>query len=294
MLPFAAIIPEHALQSLVTQWLTEDSSCGFDVGAVCVGTSPATAVLYAKSSGIVCGIPFFDAVMTRVGCVARWEPGVVDGYEVNIYNGKKKKVVLGYVEGPAASLLRGERVALNALAECSGMATAAHRAVQISKRYNWRGSVAMTRKTTPGFRLVQKYAGIVGGIDPHRYGLSSMVMLKDNHVVACGGNVETAIKQVRKCGGFAVKVEVECGTLEEGLVAAKHGADVAMLDNMKPAEFKECAVEMKRAHPNVLIEGSGGLNFDTIGDYMIPEADILSFSINRFASPVDMSLKITQ
>lgn len=283
--PYNAILPEHLLHTLAESWLMEDSSSGFDAGAAAVGKTSAQAVLYQKSDGVVAGRPFFDAVMHAVGCEVTWK--VKEGA---VHEGVSGRVELATVTGPCASLLRGERVALNALAECSGVATAARRASELAQ--NWTGRVAMTRKTTPGFRAVQKYGVILGGMDPHRYALSGMCMLKDNHIMACGGDVELAVKRARAVGGFSVKVEVECGCVEEALHAGKAGADVVMLDNMNPVQFDTVAKKVKEEYPNIIVEGSGGLNFDTLKSYMSPYADVLSFSVNRYATPVDMSLKV--
>ncbi len=283
--PYDAIIPEHLLRSLAESWLVEDSSGGFDTGAAAVGCSPAQAVLYQKSDGVVAGRPFFDAVMHAVGCEVSWKVN-----EGAVYENVSGRVELATVTGPCASLLRGERVALNALAECSGVATAARRVSELAR--HWTGRVAMTRKTTPGFRPVQKYGVIVGGMDPHRYALSGMCMLKDNHIMACGGDVRVAVKRAREVSGFSVKVEVECGCIEEALRAGLAGADVVMLDNMDPTQFAKAAKMVKEEYPNIIVEGSGGLNFETLQSYMAPHADILSFSVNRYSTPVDMSLKI--
>lgn len=289
-IPYQSIIPEHALQTLAERWLAEDCSSGFDTAAAAVGTSPTQATLYLKSPGVVAGIPFFNAVMKAVGCTVEWL--IVDGTQYGHLETSKEPI--GTVRGPACALLRGERIALNAIAECSGVATAARRASDIARAREWQGRVAMTRKTTPGFRMVQKYGVIVGGMDPHRYALSGMCMLKDNHINACGGNVEKAIRCVRACGGFSVKVEVECANVEEALRAGRAGADVVMLDNMTPKVFANAAKTVKLDFPNIIVEGSGGLNFDTIAEYMVEYADVLSFSVNRYATPLDMSLKIEE
>lgn len=122
------------------------------------------------------------------------------------------------VSGPVWALLRGERVALNVLARASGIATAAAAVVRLAREQGWHGEVAGTRKTTPGFRLVEKYALLVGGASTHRMSLSDMVMLKDNHVWSTGTIAASVLKARRACG-FSSRVEVECRSLEEAVEA---------------------------------------------------------------------------
>lgn len=287
MFNYSCILPSTVADALAEHWLEEDCST-FDHGAMAVGTTPATGVLYLKSAGVLAGVPFFEAVMRTVGCSVKWEASATEGTSLECSVGR---LALATVRGPACELLRGERVALNALAECSGVATAARRAAALAKQMGWRGRVACTRKTTPGFRLPQKYGTIVGGMDAHRFDLGGMVMLKDNHVQVAR-NVREAVRRVRSSAGFSVKIEVECSSTEEALAAARAGADVVMLDNFDVAGFAEAARCVKGRFPNVIVEGSGGLNFDNLRNYMIPEVDVLSFSVNRHAVPLDMSMKI--
>lgn len=143
------------------------------------GAAPSQAVLWAKSPGVLAGRPFFDAIFAQVNCQVSWF----------LPEGSKLVPVarVAEVRGPAHCLLLGERVALNTLARCSGVASAAAAAVQAAREAGWAGHVAGTRKTTPGFRLVEKYGLLVGGAAAHRYDLGGLVMVKDNHVLAAGG-----------------------------------------------------------------------------------------------------------
>ncbi|KAL8951895.1 MAG: hypothetical protein Q9222_002170, partial [Ikaeria aurantiellina] len=123
------------------------------------------------------------------------------------------------VRGPIRKILLGERVALNTLARCSGIATKTSSLLRLLHQHATRPppTLAGTRKTTPGFRLAEKYALLVGGADPHRHDLSSMTMLKDNHIWACAGNITKAVHTAKAAGGFAIKVEVECQSEEEAV-----------------------------------------------------------------------------
>jgi nicotinate-nucleotide pyrophosphorylase (carboxylating) len=154
-------------------------------------------------------------------------------------------------------------------------------------------TLAGTRKTTPGFRLVEKYGMLVGGVDPHRHDLSQMTMLKDNHIWS-SGSITTAVKAAKASGGFAVKVEVECQTLEEANEAASAGADVVMLDNFEPAQVGVAAKTLKdKWAGRVLVEVSGGLTEDNVEAFVSEHVDIISTSsIHQGVKHVDFSLKI--
>lgn len=120
------------------------------------------------------------------------------------------------------------------------------------------------------------------------------VMLKDNHIWS-HGSITNAVKQARAVCGFALKIEVECGTPEEAEEAIAAGADIVMLDNFEPAELAEAAGKLKDAHPHVIIEGSGGITEESIGSYMCPGVDVLSTSsIHQGTAHIDFSLKITK
>ncbi|RLV73214.1 hypothetical protein DV515_00017141 [Chloebia gouldiae] len=184
--------------------------------------------------------------------------------------------VVAEVEGPAAGVLAGERVALNILGRCSGVASMAARAVGVARARGWAGVVAGTRKTTPGFRLAEKYALGVGGADPHRAGLGGLIMLKDNHraLAAATGGLEQMILGVRQAGGFTRRLEVECSSAEEALAAAGAGADIILLDNLAPQELHAAAAQVKAAHPGVTVEASGGIVLETLPQFLGPHIDM--------------------
>jgi nicotinate-nucleotide pyrophosphorylase (carboxylating) len=197
------------------------------------------------------------------------------------------------VKGPAHRILQGERTALNILARASGIATRAYRLVNLKHQHGWKGLIAGTRKTTPGFRSVEKYAMLVGGIDAHRYDLSSMVMLKDNHIWA-SGSISQCVEKARHTAGFSLKIEVECRSLEEAREAIQAGADIVMLDNFNGLKAGETAAILK-SESNVLLECSGGLTEENMADYLHPSIDILSFgSASQSVPHIDFSLKIDQ
>ncbi|XP_041641675.1 nicotinate-nucleotide pyrophosphorylase [carboxylating]-like isoform X2 [Cheilinus undulatus] len=225
--PAALSIPPHTLTQLAREWLAEDTP-NFDPAGVCVGSQEVEARLLCKTPhSVLAGRPFFTAVFSEVGCTVDWIHQ--EGTEI----GPDAITLTAVVRGPARCLLLGERPALNCLARASGIATRCCQLQAMARERDWHGEVAGTRKTTPGFRLVEKYAMLVGGVSMHRQDLSGMVMLKDNHVWA-SGSITQAVKAARSVCGFSSKIEVECRSAEEGREAAGAGADIVMLDNFKP------------------------------------------------------------
>ncbi|KAK3068469.1 nicotinate-nucleotide diphosphorylase (carboxylating) [Teratosphaeriaceae sp. CCFEE 6253] len=275
----------------VTAWLDEDTP-SFDYGGFVVGDAPAEAHLLAKSAGILAGVPFFDEVFRQLDCTVEWH--VKEGDEVGAEKGTKQHVAT--VRGPTRCVLLGERVALNLLARCSGIASKSHALLQLLRKAGYKHTLAGTRKTTPGFRLVEKYGMLVGGCDPHRQDLSAMTMLKDNHIWACGGSIPTAVAAAKAAGGFAVKVEVECQSEAEADAAIEAGADVVMLDNFTPEGVREASKSLKARwgrRDRYLIEVSGGLTEDNVADYVCDDIDIISSSsIHQGTKHVDFSLKV--
>jgi len=174
----------------------------------------------------------------------------------------------------------------------STKATQARQVRRKADAVGYKGVVAGTRKTTPGFRLVEKYGLLVGGCDSHRMDLSSMIMLKDNHVWSTG-SITNAVKKAKSVGGFSLKIEVECQSLEEAREAIAAGADIVMLDNFNPSKLHETAAILKKESPHVLVEGSGGITTETIEPYFGEHVDILSLgSLIQGAPVIDFSLKI--
>lgn len=259
------LLPSHWTTS-VTSWLAEDTP-SFDYGGFVVGSSPCTAQLLCKSPGILAGQPFVEEIFRQLDCTVQWEDEYTDGDFIDPKGGKIK---VASVSGPTRKLLLGERVALNTLARCSGVATKSRRVLELTREAGYRGIIAGTRKTTPGFRLVEKYGMLVGGIDGHRHDLSSMIMLKDNHIWA-KGSIMKAVHAARAAGGFALKIEVECQSEGEADEAIEAGADIVMLDNFDGPGLKVAAKSLKerwRGKREILLESSGGLTEENVGGYI--------------------------
>ena len=188
----AYILHPLQIQECVREWLKEDTPT-FDFGGCVVGEHQETAILLCKSPGVLSGCPFFDAVFREVGCTVEWLE------EEGVFLEPVKEVAI--VKGKARHLLLGERIALNIITRASGVASIARRLHDISKESRWQGEVSGTRKLTPGFRLVEKYSLLVGGISTHRMDLSSMIMLKDNHIWTAGD-----IKKVFKFNFYSMNL----------------------------------------------------------------------------------------
>ncbi|KAI8968992.1 Quinolinate phosphoribosyl transferase [Mycotypha africana] len=279
-------------KTLITGYLEEDIP-SFDYGGFVVGEKEQKAILYCKAEGVVAGVPFFDEVFRQLDCKVEWNVKEGD------YLQPKGKQAVATVTGKARNILLGERTALNILCRCSGIALRARRVSELQKSKGFKGIIAATRKTTPGFRLVEKYGVLVGGLDTHRMDLSSMVMLKDNHIWS-SGSITKAVENARKACGFSLKIEVECQSEQEADEAIAAGADIIMLDNFTGDALKQAAKRIKerwsaKGKTHFLIESSGGITYETCANYFCDHIDILSMStITQGVPHVDFSLKISQ
>ena len=238
-----------------------------------------TGRLVATESGVAAGLDAASAVFDYLGVDCETTVAAGDRIEAGD--------ALLEVEGEAASVLRGERVAVNVAGHSSGVATATRRAVDLAREVSDEVAIAGTRKTTPGLRGVEKRAIAAGGGDTHRLTLSGMVMVKDNHVAEMG--LEEAILHFREEKSFATKIEVEVERPADARRAAEAGADIVLLDNMTPEEVEE-GVEL--LPEGVLAEASGGIGFEDVPDYAATGADVISMgSLTHSAASLDLSFR---
>ncbi len=247
-----------------------------------MGDEPRTATLFCKSPGVLAGVPFFDEVFAQCGCDVKWH-----FKEGELLDPGKSKIAIATVTGPTRKLLLGERVGLNTLSRCSGVATRSRHMLELVRKAGYKGILAGTRKTTPGFRIVEKYGMLVGGVDGHRHDLSSMIMLKDNHIWARGlfsftmeycskltglvGSITDAVAAAKSVGGFALKVEVEVDSIEGANEAIAAGADIIMLDNFDGPGLQVAAKHIKESwagKKHFLLECSGGLTPNNVETYI--------------------------
>lgn len=242
------------------------------------------AYIISKDEGILAGIDIIRQLFEENGVkVTFW---LADGTRIS------KSDLLISIEGDARTILLLERTALNLLMRMSGVASAANYYVNLVKDSNVR--IAGTRKTSPALGKFDKYALKVGGADTHRFGLDDMVLIKDNHIAACGTPLE-ALKKAKENTSFSKKIEIEVETLDDAIDCVKNGADIVMLDNMSPSDVKEVIDELNKLNirQNSLIEVSGGINEENILDYANLGIDIISMgALTHATRSLDFSLKL--
>ena len=284
---FACLLPP-SWETVIISWLQNDIP-KFDIGGFVVGDSIQTATILCKSEGVMCGKPFVDAIFEYLDCDVKW---LFNEGDVVTRDQAKQKIAVATVTGSVRKLLLGERTALNVMARASGVATLAEKVSTLVKSKGWHGTVAATRKTTPGFSLVEKYAVLIGGATTHRMDLSNMVMLKDNHIWSTG-SISKSVTKAKLATGHATKIEVECQSLEEAFEAGKAGADIVMLDNFTPEHLTRDAAIFKKKYPHVIVEASGGITIDNICSYLCKDVDVISQGIlTQGYGSVDFSMKL--
>lgn len=245
------------------------------------------AELVAKEEGIVSGITELTVLFRLFSINAR--SMVKDGEKI------KKKQRLFLLDGLSRDVLLVERTALNVLSRMSGISTLTAQYVKTAREADPKVRVAATRKTTPLFGVFEKTAVQAGGGDTHRMGLYDMVLIKDNHLKLFKDNVGSALKAARKETSFSHKIEIEIKNIEDVVDAAEYGADIIMLDNMSVAEVKRAVagLEKEGLRRRVLLEVSGGISLENIGDYAKTGIDVISIGrLTHSAPALDISLEI--
>jgi len=266
---------------IIRRALEEDLGLAGDLSAE--ASVPADTVsaarIVARRPGRVAGLEVARAVFLEIDPSLDVSLHVTDGDDV------EAGTMLGRVSGAARSILTAERTALNLLGRMSGVATATARLVKAVEGTGAR--VADTRKTTPGLRVLDKYAVRMGGGINHRFGLFDAVMIKDNHLVAAGG-IRAAVEAARARVGHMVKIEVEVANLDQLAELIDVGADVVMLDNMDLETLKK-AVEM--VDGRMVTEASGSITIDTVWQVAETGVDVISAgSITHSAPVLDVAL----
>ncbi len=240
-----------------------------------------TGVFTLKENGVVVGLPLARAVFKLLLEEVEFTPRVPEGQAAAAGS------VLAVVKGPVIPILEGERTALNFLQRLSGIATLTAQYVRVAGRYGVR--IKDTRKTTPGLRLLEKYAVRVGGGLNHRMGLFDAILIKDNHVRAAGG-AGNAVRAVRSEVGPELPIEVEVEDLAGLAEAIEAGADTVMLDNMSVAEMTK-AVEL--AAGRVKLEASGGIDLSTLEEIAATGVDFISAgALTHSCRALDISLDL--
>jgi len=282
-------LPKRILEEKLRSFVEEDVGHG-DVTAFY--TIPLETVVEAevivKEKGVIAGVEEALAFSDAFGLKAR--ALIKDGSKVT------PKTEVLRIEGNAATLLTIERAMLNLLSRMSGIATHTNRLVELVRRAGYKTLVAATRKTALGLAYFDKKAVMIGGGDPHRFGLDDMILIKDNHLVITG-DVRSIVRKARERASFSKKIEVEVSRLSDVLEAAEAGADIVMLDNFSPKKIEEAVklLKTKELRNKILIEASGGITEQNILKYVAAGVDIVSLgAITQSTRALDMSLEVVK
>ena len=238
------------LRNLVRTALDEDEAFNdLTTIATVVSDRHARGQLVSRAEGVLCGVPLAVEAFRQLDPKVTIRVDLEDGARL-----RKGSNIL-YLSGHARALLAAERVALNFMQRLSGIATLTARYVDAVK--GTKAKILDTRKTTPGWRLLEKYAVRAGGGTNHRLNLSAAVLIKDNHLAAVDGDVALAVRRARDLAPAGTKIEVECDRIEQVDAAVESGADIIMFDNMNPDEMARC-VELVDGRATT--EASGGVS----------------------------------
>jgi nicotinate-nucleotide pyrophosphorylase (carboxylating) len=275
-------------QRLLEWGLKEDLD---DVGDL---TSQATipaelqgqAVFVARATGILAGQPVAQMVFTALDKSVRFEPLLDDGAELH------PRLPIARVSGPMRSILSGERLALNFMQRLSGVASQTRHYVDLIRDLPCK--LLDTRKTTPGWRLLEKYAVRQGGGHNHRVGLYDGVLIKDNHLAALGTGTDAvtrAVETARQRYGTSVPIEVEVDNLDQLNVALRCAPDIVLLDNMGIDLLREAVRRRNASAPKVLLEASGGVTLTTLRSIAETGVDRISCgALTHSAAALDIAL----
>ena len=274
------------VRRIVETALEEDGARGdVTTRALIPSDQCGAARIVAKEAGVVCGLPVVAAVFSQLDAKLRLQACVPEGAQVSTGD------LLAAVEGALAPILSGERVALNFLQRLSGVATATRRLVDAVAGLKVR--ILDTRKTTPGLRALERYAVRVGGGDNHRFNLSDVVLIKDNHLAAARANGLTmtqVLDQARRSVPPGMRVEVEVTTVDEAQEALAAAADAILLDNMSLEEMRQAVAAAKG---RALIEASGGVTFENVRAIAETGVDVISVGALTHSAPaLDISLEL--
>lgn len=276
-------LPDLIVEPVIRQALAEDLGRAGDItSAACISRDARLSAAFAtRADGVISGMACARLAIVALDPSARFEPLVADGDSV------KAGAVIARVNANARAVLAAERTALNLLCRLSGIATLTARYVAAIE--GTRASIIDTRKTTPGLRALEKFAVRCGGGANHRFGLDDAVLIKDNHVAACG-SVGEAVRRARQAVGHMVKVEVEIDRLDQLEEALAEGPDIIMLDNFDLGDLAEA---VRRAARRTMLEASGGVRPETVGAIARTGVDLISVGALTHSAPIlDIGLDV--
>jgi nicotinate-nucleotide pyrophosphorylase (carboxylating) len=271
-----APLPDLLIEPIVRASLAEDLGRAGDITALaCIDADARlNATFGARKPGTIAGLACARLAILALDPTATFEALVNDGDQV------EAGTVLARVEANARALLSAERTALNLLGRLSGIATLT--SAYVDAVVGTGASITDTRKTTPGLRALEKYAVRCGGGVNHRFGLDDAILIKDNHVAACGG-VRPAIERARAFAGHLVKVECEVDSLDQFDQALAAGPDVIMLDNFSLEDLREA---VRRNAGQLVLEASGGVNLGTVAAIAATGVGVISVGALTHSAPV--------
>lgn len=282
----AVLPPNILLDESLKNWLLEDIGRGdrSTAGLFATKIVPGKAIWIVKEPGIIAGLPIAARVFHLLNEKVNFTPAVSEGDFCE--TGK----IIAEINGPLDALLIGERVALNLAMRLSGIATMTRK--YADKIADLPTKLADTRKTTPGLRILEKYATAVGGAINHRMGLDDAVMIKDNHIAAAGG-IGEAIAKIRQTIPYPLTIEIETENLEQVKEAIARQADIIMLDNMSIETMKKAVELIRQPDKKIKIEASGNITLETIRGVAETGVDYISTSAPITRSTwLDLSMKI--
>lgn len=280
--------PQFPIIALIKQAIVEDVGPGdITTQAIISSTQKAKAIVLAKENGIIAGLATAKEVFRQIDGGIKFTPKVKDGARI------KKGEIIANLVGPARGILSGERVALNFLQRLCGIATLTNQFVKRVK--GARVKILDTRKTTPGLRVLEKYAVKVGGGENHRMGLYDAILIKDNHIKLAGG-IKEAVEGIRRSVAAKLAlprkpIEVEAKTISEVKEAIKSRVDRILLDNMNIRTLREAVNLCKKA--GIKTEASGGIKLNNVGAVARTGVDYISVgALTHSPKALDISLKV--
>ena len=284
--PPIGMLPQAVVDAAVARALDEDAPWG---DATSDGLLPAGMaaglVIRAKSPGVLCGMALAEAVFCAVDSGATWQPTLNDGAPL------APGAPVATIAGEARRLLRGERIALNFLQRLSGVASLTAAYVQRAREGSSTVQVVDTRKTTPGLRVLEKYAVRMGGGANHRFGLSDGILIKDNHLAVlarAGLSLGEGIARLRGAVPHLYRVQVEVESVAQAREALAAGADMLLLDNMSTGEMAEAVVLCRG---RALTEASGNMTLERVAEVAATGVDYISVGALTHSAPaLDLSL----
>ncbi|MCS7384247.1 MAG: carboxylating nicotinate-nucleotide diphosphorylase [archaeon GB-1867-097] len=278
---------ETLLKSKFLEWLREDVPFWDLTSTILIREELiAKAHVIAKEKGVAACMRDLKIILEDFGLKVNLKVDDGECFDEN--------TILMELIGSARKILLLERLILNLLSHCCGVATATRKLVDYARSVNPKVKIAATRKTLPGLRYFEKRAVIAGGGDTHRLSLSDAIIIKDNHIFIFG-DLYKAVSEAKRSASFTRKVEVEVKDPDEALKAAKAGADIIMLDNFSPSDV-EVAVNLLKTsglRDNIIIEVSGGIRPENVREYAKYDVDVISSGwITHSSKPIDISLKV--